>query len=1411
MKHSNNSIITFHKKVFITLLFFTISIITFSQPQQRVWALPGNQIKFTPTFSVSSLGTANYAGEMPNTTANSMTDYNGNLLFYVLDEDSQPFDVSPSGLTNPNTDAINIFDKDGNFIDFFLFPSGPEPTSKVAGEIGIIPKPGSCSEYYIIVGVGATGIHTPYHPEYATLDMSKANRNDPTKKGALEYISPDVNSHNLQYEDPAHLLLAWDSKDQGAATGTGAPSYENNRLGIAIAPCISSNNYFLYINGLSNLYRFNVTNSGISLDISGADIGVVDHLLTEDATLGYAVNDNNNYSEMEIIQFGGGYRLARIDDGNGSYSFTSVRVYDFDNTGQYISTPTLTAHYHSYSLRNTTPPLSPLIQLYGTGLEIDPSGNKIYYTNRKFDGTGIPSVQTGQAGYFNLLEATPVPHLLTTPVSPPNDVTLGYSFIERGFDGRMYYNLGSSIMSSLVPESGGWITSPLPNLTTETLPDQIDGKDYQGNPIFVNYTVGTLGSPTYTAWASTTQIWTPTSNPFYTSGAGVGTATNPIIILGELVIPAGYNVTIQGMTFKFKARTFTSATSTFDWGARVLVQNSTSASTKGARLTLTSFAGTPTTFTSDNTCSSGMWEGIDVWGDNLTPQGTFGGITSATIGKQGWLRVINSVVSNAYEGALAGRKDYSFSSTATAPTIYVAYGGGVIQSSSNSAFLNNSFGVYFSPYNISNNQSYFNNTSFATNITFTGVAGAKPIAMAFLNDVNGIYFRICSFYNDVSKYPILSSGNLFGIRAYQSQFFCVAGAAPPTSTTGCTFDNFRYGIYATFTSNAKTVTVDYATLSNNYRGIYLSGAKLTPTIVHSKFYIMPYIAPTVSYSAYGLYMNACTGYKVEENYFTTVGLTAGINDFGMIVSNSGSDFNKIYNNKFEVLYAGIEARAKNYAASSFVTNFNDIGLQLRCNTFITGTIKSADMAVTSGGVPDGAIDYHQGYAGDPAGNQFSHTGSPSWDYFDWNNTLGHRINYITHSDANRIPLIYSAYPAILVSTPPAGTDLFDASTDCLSSMTGASYGFPINVLQTNIKTYLQNLAPLQLLLANGDASSLYTAIGNLSMSPGTLKNLLMSQSPYLSDGVLIAYINRSGVPNGNLKDVLIANSQLTQPVKDALAAISLPNGIRNQINAAQKGTSQRQVVDDKIHYYLYNIAITKNDIIRNYVNDSTLEFKTDTIISKIKEDETIDMIGSTKNILADLYVEKGLYTQADSVINVIALDPTKQNVAKLKRVNKALKQSGQTTDALITDVANKAKVYEVAADYGIEGYEVAMNILQKVFEEPYQEPIDELTGVSYHNYTPINGDQPAASTKLAVIYPNPNNGTMQLDYQLSDDETGVVKIMDVTGKLIVTYVLEKDKTNIAISEAALKNGVYFYQIIVNGEVVNSDKLVIIKN
>lgn len=78
------------------------------------------------------------------------------------------------------------------------------------------------------------------------------------------------------------------------------------------------------------------------------------------------------------------------------------------------------------------------------------------------------------------------------------------------------------------------------------------------------------------------------------------------------------------------------------------------------------------------------------------------------------------------------------------------------------------------------------------------------------------------------------------------------------------------------------------------------------------------------------------------------------------------------------------------------------------------------------------------------------------------------------------------------------------------------------------------------------------------------------------------------------------------------------------------------------------------------------------------------------------------------------------------------------------------------------------------------------------------------------IYPNPNNGNFNFEYRLKPNETGLLNIMDVTGKLVANYTLENNKNNLQINANDLNSGVYLYQIIINGSLVNGDKLVIIK-
>ncbi|MEO6239811.1 MAG: T9SS type A sorting domain-containing protein [Bacteroidia bacterium] len=86
----------------------------------------------------------------------------------------------------------------------------------------------------------------------------------------------------------------------------------------------------------------------------------------------------------------------------------------------------------------------------------------------------------------------------------------------------------------------------------------------------------------------------------------------------------------------------------------------------------------------------------------------------------------------------------------------------------------------------------------------------------------------------------------------------------------------------------------------------------------------------------------------------------------------------------------------------------------------------------------------------------------------------------------------------------------------------------------------------------------------------------------------------------------------------------------------------------------------------------------------------------------------------------------------------------------------------------------------------------------------------ALSYPVGKVYPNPNTGTMQLDYTLLEKETGELVLYDLSGKKIRTYTLSEGHNTLLINEGGLAEGVYMYTILINGEIKLTDKVVIIK-
>jgi hypothetical protein len=82
-------------------------------------------------------------------------------------------------------------------------------------------------------------------------------------------------------------------------------------------------------------------------------------------------------------------------------------------------------------------------------------------------------------------------------------------------------------------------------------------------------------------------------------------------------------------------------------------------------------------------------------------------------------------------------------------------------------------------------------------------------------------------------------------------------------------------------------------------------------------------------------------------------------------------------------------------------------------------------------------------------------------------------------------------------------------------------------------------------------------------------------------------------------------------------------------------------------------------------------------------------------------------------------------------------------------------------------------------------------------------------TTLFKIYPNPGNGTSTFEYHIEKNTSSILEIRDITGKLIENYSLDPTEEKLSFN-LDLESGIYFYTLIVDGQLVKSDKLIIIK-
>jgi len=86
-----------------------------------------------------------------------------------------------------------------------------------------------------------------------------------------------------------------------------------------------------------------------------------------------------------------------------------------------------------------------------------------------------------------------------------------------------------------------------------------------------------------------------------------------------------------------------------------------------------------------------------------------------------------------------------------------------------------------------------------------------------------------------------------------------------------------------------------------------------------------------------------------------------------------------------------------------------------------------------------------------------------------------------------------------------------------------------------------------------------------------------------------------------------------------------------------------------------------------------------------------------------------------------------------------------------------------------------------------------------------------ANDKIVVsnLYPNPANDYVDIDYQISGSfAEAKISLYNILGQEVKELVLEKDQRNLRLYLKELNNGLYIYQLIVDGRALASKKLIL---
>lgn len=194
--------------------------------------------------------------------------------------------------------------------------------------------------------------------------------------------------------------------------------------------------------------------------------------------------------------------------------------------------------------------------------------------------------------------------------------------------------------------------------------------------------------------------------------------------------------------------------------------------------------------------------------------------------------------------------------------------------------------------------------------------------------------------------------------------------------------------------------------------------------------------------------------------------------------------------------------------------------------------------------------------------------------------------------------------------------------------------------------------------------------------------------------------------------------------------------------------------------------------------------------------------------------EMGELVKAQNTLNQIPQDNSENiNYRKLYQELINLAQEGKTIWEL--SPTREQSLKEVANSGSLARYH-AQSILEVTGKEHYTRTPENIT-LSTARLAYFNADAPEEvrsilyNARLGNNYPNPYSNSTIIPYSLPQDvQNATLTISDVTGRLITTYDLQQGEHSIEFNTQNLKEGIYYYSMYINKNMISIKKMIIVK-